>query len=279
MRFILIYLLATAIALLGVGCDFFPTVYLVCDPDYWPNGTVSEVQAELDRSANVSEVIKTSGIDTATPLHIAAECNPDPDVAALLIKHGADVHAKDSLGNTPLYSAVGNSEAHPDVVALLLEHGADPTAEAYYRICDGLHPDAPCDVVRTTILYWAVYYPLGTSAARLLLEHGADTEINILGTAGGYSRAPLHSAAAAGEPEEIRLLLEYGADVNLRDAVGNTPLHHAKYSHSYIDPLVPVEVLINSGADVNVKNYQGEIPCQYAKRRNDSARIQDLLCK
>ena len=43
MRFILTYLLATCIALLGVGCDF--TVYLVCDPDYWPNGTLSEVQA------------------------------------------------------------------------------------------------------------------------------------------------------------------------------------------------------------------------------------------
>jgi len=243
MRFTLTNSLATFIALLWIGCDFLPTVYLVCDPDYWPNGTISEVQAELNRGADINEMIKTSGIDTATPLHIAAECNPDPEVAALLIEHGADIHARDSLGNTPLYGAAGNSDAHPDVVALLLEYGADPTAEAYYRICG--HPDAPCEIVRTTILYWAVFYPLETSAAKLLLEHGADADINALGTAGGYSRAPLHSAAASGELEEIRLLLEYGADVNLKDASGRTPLHYAESTDA-------VRLLLNSGADVDV---------------------------
>lgn len=257
--------LAIAVSVLFMsGCA---PVYLVCDPDHWPNGTIAEVQAELNLGANVSEMINTDAIHTATPLHIAAKCNPDHQVAALLIEHGADVHAKDSLGNTPLYDATWNSDAHPEVVALLLEHGADPTAKAYYLAC---HAPQPCEIKDTTILYTAIYYPLGTSAARLLLEHGADVEINTLGTLGGYPRAPLHSAAAAGDPEEIRLLLEYGADVNLKDAAGGTPLHYAESADA-------VRLLIDSGANVNASSNRSSTPLHSVALYSNAQSIKLLL--
>ena len=268
MRVIWTLLLALSIVIFAVGCDFFGKVrfywpgYSKCDPYFWPNGTISEVQARLDRGANVSEMIRKNSIHAATPLHIAAKCNSDPEVTALLIEYGADVHAKDSLGNTPLYDATRNSDAHTEVIALLLEHGADPTTEAYEEIC--AHPDAPCRIVRTTILYSAIYFPLGTSAAKLLLKNGADAEVNTLGTAGGYLRAPLHSAAMAGEPDEIRLLLEYGADVNLRDPKGNTPLHHT--ASSFQDPSLAVQIMLSNGADVNAKNKVGTTPLHGAAR-------------
>ena len=47
--------------------------------------------------------------------------------AQLLIKHGADVKARDETHSTPLHMA--SSSGFPLLVALLIEHGADPTAK------------------------------------------------------------------------------------------------------------------------------------------------------
>ena len=58
--------------------------------------------------------------------------------------------------------------------------------------------------------------------ARLLVERGA--EVNV-GDESGYT--PLHAAAASGSAEVARLLLERGADVSARDGRGFTPLHWA----------------------------------------------------
>lgn len=48
-------------------------------------------------------------------------------VVRALIKHGADLHATDRLGRTPLHYAV-HPRGSDSVVGLLLEHGADPHA-------------------------------------------------------------------------------------------------------------------------------------------------------
>ena len=48
-------------------------------------------------------------------------------LAQLLCKHGADLHATDRLGRTPLHYAV-HPRGSDSVVGLLLEHGADPHA-------------------------------------------------------------------------------------------------------------------------------------------------------
>ena len=44
------------------------------------------------------------------------------DVVTLLLEKGADAHAKDSLGSTPLHEAVRSSQK--EVAYFLLEHGA-----------------------------------------------------------------------------------------------------------------------------------------------------------
>ncbi|MDE2875234.1 MAG: ankyrin repeat domain-containing protein [Gemmatimonadota bacterium] len=58
-----------------------------------------------------------------TPLHMAAADNADPEVTAVLLEAGADLHARGYEGETPLSQAAGND--NPAVAALLLEAGAD----------------------------------------------------------------------------------------------------------------------------------------------------------
>jgi ankyrin repeat protein len=60
-----------------------------------------------------------------TALHLAAqECQPD--VATLLLDHGAQVDAMNQFGNTPLFTAVFNSRGNGSVINLLRDRGADP---------------------------------------------------------------------------------------------------------------------------------------------------------
>ena len=49
-------------------------------------------------------------------------------MAALLIKHGARVGARNNLGYTPLHMAALNSGGRTETAALLLENGADVNA-------------------------------------------------------------------------------------------------------------------------------------------------------
>jgi ankyrin repeat protein len=71
----------------------------------------------------------------------------------------------------------------------------------------------------------------------------------------------LHIAAKNGNVEEVRRLIESGADVNEKDQYGNTPLH------SSINELVDIELpelLITHGADVNEKDQTGRAPIHLA---------------
>ena len=70
----------------------------------------------------------------------------------------------------------------------------------------------------------------------------------------------LHDAAIAGNSAEIRRLVDRGADVNRRDAAGNTPLQYAAMSP---DGEV-VRYLIDHGATVMTANRLGATPLHYA---------------
>lgn len=53
------------------------------------------------------------------------QCNA-ADAAAVLLKAGATVDARDAHGNTALFTAVFNSKGFGEVIKLLRAHGADP---------------------------------------------------------------------------------------------------------------------------------------------------------
>jgi ankyrin repeat protein len=63
-----------------------------------------------------------------SPLHVAAQAD-SVEIARALIGAGASIDARDSHGNTPLFRAVFSYGGDGAVIALLREAGADPHAE------------------------------------------------------------------------------------------------------------------------------------------------------
>lgn len=71
-------------------------------------------------------------------------------------------------------------------------------------------------------------------------------------------------ASANGHDEVIRTLLEEGADVSLKNAEGNTPLHWACLNGQ----LEAVKLLIDAGASPSALNEADETPVDAALSRN-----------
>ena len=112
--------------------------------------------------------------------------------------------------------------------------------------------------------------------AKLLIDKGAN--VNVKDADGD---TPLKSAAYAGHKEIVELLIAYGADVNLKHSLpsdrtleADTPLHEATGENHK----EIVELLIANGADVNARNDFGSTPLDYAITI-DLTKMADLLRK
>ena len=98
------------------------------------------------------------------------------------------------------------------------------------------------------LVYRAVWQYRGM--LRWLLSHGVHPDCKMSPTDG----TPLMHAAAEGDVESIRLLLEYSADPNARNERNESPLGYAlSYGH-----LEAAKLLVQRGADVNGIEYEGK---------------------
>ena len=116
----------------------------LCQPAFWLNATVADLDAELDRGADVNAKYWQN-----SPLHYAV-LYADSSVIAALLDRGADIEARKAGGLTALHIIAGagtdifrgTHQRHPqgaDIVALLLERGADANAQDDVCGCAPLH--------------------------------------------------------------------------------------------------------------------------------------------
>ena len=102
---------------------------------------------------------------------------------------------------------------------------------------------------------------------KLLMRRGADpTKANWYGSA-------LHCAAEAGQCGSIRVLLESGMDIDLRDNFGRTPLHCALDQRHRL----AIEILLDRGADPNARDNAGVMLIHDTAQAGDERLMQRLL--
>lgn len=146
-----------------------------------------------------------------------------------LIAEGVDVNSRGTKDATPLFWAMKNDSI--DGFKKLLELGADPN----FIFGDG-----------GTVIHWAVRLE-NSDFLRFALDYGGNPNL----VAGQRRLTPLFKARGG---DSINMLLKYGADPNVQESRGNTPVIMAaglgRYDIAY--------VLLNNGADYSLKNDFGE---------------------
>lgn len=98
---------------------------------------------------------------------------------------------------------------------------------------------------------------IGMIGDAVLNEETPDERICVFVTPAGYAvMSSLIDAVKKGQVATVKVIIADGADVNAKDASGNTPLHLAVEKGSQ----EIVNLLIADGADVNAKDASGETP-------------------
>ncbi|KAJ4178081.1 Neurogenic locus notch protein 2 [Fusarium falciforme] len=199
-----------------------------------------------------------------------------------LLRHHADVNPRDAKSMTPLHRAVighkpknadpteldarGHTprSASKECVAALIQAGADLGAQ---------------EEKGETPIHWAAGQMNRVPILELLIK--GNTIGNTEQSAQAWKRAanlkcrnkqstPLHWASGHGYIENVKLLIQYGADVTWADVTGRTALHWAAKwgSRDVLQELL--EALDNTGEDkksvVNSKETNGHTPLIWACR-------------
>jgi hypothetical protein len=94
--------------------------------------------------------------------------------------------------------------------------------------------------------------------AQKALKNGANVNIQ-----DGYGYTPLHYASWHGHDAIVSLLLENDADVNIQDKWGCTPLHRAAWNGNE----TALSMLLENGADYTITNNKGETPLELAQQQ------------
>lgn len=123
-----------------------------------------------------------------------------------------------------------------------------------------------------------VMTPGSPEILQILLESGANPNVQAP-PQDTSRRTPLHDAINHGNEENAKILMQYGADVTVEDAWGNTPLHLAA-KHSSIQVLSAMNDTGQLQPDhYQARNNEGISPLNIAKQRqtNDRQEIIDFI--
>ncbi|WP_028777521.1 ankyrin repeat domain-containing protein [Shimazuella kribbensis] len=170
--------------------------------------------------------INTRDSKGQTPLMLATY-NQDASTAKILIDLGADVNIQDNKKNNPFLYA--GAEGYLDILKMAIDAEADPTITNRYG-GTALIPASEhgyVDVVRELL-----------TRTKINVNH-----INNLGWTALLEAIILNDGNKQ-QQQTVQLLIDHGADVNLADQEGVTPLQHAR-DKGYMEI---VKILQNAGA-------------------------------
>jgi ankyrin repeat protein len=203
---------------------------------------------------NPAHAVPAAGVDLAL---IAAAGRGDLGVVENLIRQGASVSARDTKGRTALLAATQADQI--GVARALIAAGADVNAKDDIEDSPFLYAGAEG---RNTIL-------------RMTIAAGADlTSVN------RYGGTALIPAAHHGHAEAVRVLLETAIDKDHVNKLGWTALLEAVILgdggpvHTEI-----VRLLVRAGANLNLADRDGVTPLQHAKKRGFAEMVRILEAK
>ena len=230
----------------GIGCmkAFIEAGFDINYREPYRNRTVLHDAADRDEidvleyllGQEGSEMIVNAGAtDGSTALHLAVCRDSRLESIRLLLQHGADMGAMSNDGYTPVHLAIRRRDFF--CVRAFIDAGFDTNSRAGIEEKSG-----------STILHEAIYAvaPEGIKMMQYILDQeGGKAIINAQDDNGS---TPLHLAAHFGlciylvnrlygenqdkvtqGREKVRLLVQYGADLKMKDNIGNTPAHVAAY--------------------------------------------------
>lgn len=250
------------------------------------HGDIESVRSFLDNGADVNALDEPGG----TPVLQLAAQEGYLDIVRLLVARGADVHALNGYGETPLHETAVHNQ--PKVAEFLLYCGADLHQEfdgdtllhvaarhdslevASLYIDRGIPVDALDEGERTPLQCAAEWGARDT--AEMLIGRGSKIDMTV--AAGlcdeemmrsllalgadikGSEELPLDTMVRCRRQDSVEFLLSFGADPNVRDSYGCTPLFHAIGCGNMSIP----RMLISHGADVRAMMRDHRTPLHFA---------------
>ncbi|XP_023666703.1 protein phosphatase 1 regulatory subunit 12A isoform X3 [Paramormyrops kingsleyae] len=192
------------------------------------SGDTEEVLRMLERGADINY----ANVDGLTALHQAC-IDDNVDMVTFLVEHGACVNQPDNEGWIPLHAAA--SCGYMDIAEYLISQGANVgvvNSEGETPL-DIAEEEAMEELLQNEINRQGVDIEAARKEeervmlrdARQWLNSGQIADVRHTKSGG----TAMHVAAAKGYAEVLKLLIQAGYDVNIKDFDGWTPLHAAAH--------------------------------------------------
>jgi len=157
-----------------------------------------------------------------------------PQVTEFLLKYLEEINLFEAAASGKFDAVAHLVYTHPDAIDAFAEDGFTPLGLACY---------------------------FGQSeVARYLVLKGADVNQP---SNNGFNVYPIHSAAAGNYTDIVRMLIDNGAQVNVKQQAGATPIHSAAQNGN-LEMLI---LLLEHGAEVNTRMEGGKLAADLAREK------------
>ncbi|KAM4675251.1 protein phosphatase 1 regulatory subunit 12A isoform 2-T2 [Discoglossus pictus] len=217
------------------------------------SGDSEEVLKLLDRGADINY----ANVDGLTALHQAC-IDDNLDMVKFLVENGASINQPDNEGWIPLHAA--SSCGYLDIAEYLISHGASVGSV-------NSEGDTPLDIAEEEAMEELLQNEVNRQGidveaarkeeerimlrdARQWLNSGHINDLRHSKSGG----TALHVAAAKGYTEVLKILIQAGYDVNIKDYDGWTPLHAA----AHWGKEEACRILVENMCDIDTVNKVGQ---------------------